>query len=376
MARRSNKTAHVLNLLAGHDGQNDSPNDSQNDSQDVAPETSKDMSGNDTSASAADGTGTASQAASPKKEPEKPAPVIAQNISVIDKTEEDPVADLIQQKLLDEFEKSQQDSHAQDTAVTEAKDISRDEDISSPAEIISATGTDETAVKMETETDTTAEEAAEAEPLPEVSAKALTDTDTEAADDTIIKVITEAPADTSDDAVTATASPDTSDDAATATASSDTSDEAAATVSSDASDETAATAFSDTSDETVTASSEPVPAVIQAPKDETEQAEEPIQEPEPEAEPEPEPEFAYLNVMERIVEDKIIYFMRQFDVCTCDRCKADTIALTMNGLMPKYIVTTPAAVDPLLSYYTNRLISDVTVEATKACMVVKENPRH
>ena len=92
--------------------------------------------------------------------------------------------------------------------------------------------------------------------------------------------------------------------------------------------------------------------------------------------PEPEPEFAYLNVMERIVEDKIIYFMRQFDVCTCARCKADTVALTMNGLMPKYIVTTPAAVDPLLSYYTNRLISDVTVEATKACMTIKENPRH
>ena len=76
------------------------------------------------------------------------------------------------------------------------------------------------------------------------------------------------------------------------------------------------------------------------------------------------------------MEDKIIYFMRQFDVCTCDRCVNDTIALTLNGLLPKYLVTTPAAVDPLLSYYTNRLISDVTVEATKACMIVKENPRH
>lgn len=93
-------------------------------------------------------------------------------------------------------------------------------------------------------------------------------------------------------------------------------------------------------------------------------------------EPEPEPEFSAVNVMERIVNDKIIYYMRQFDVCTCDRCKADVIALTLNGLLPKYIVTMPAAVDPLISYYTNRLISDVTVEATKACMIVKENPRH
>ena len=83
-----------------------------------------------------------------------------------------------------------------------------------------------------------------------------------------------------------------------------------------------------------------------------------------------------MNVMEKIVQDKIIYYMRQFEVCTCDRCVADTIALTLNGLLPKYIVTMPAAVDPLLSYYTNRLISDVTVEATKACMIVKENPLH
>ena len=102
----------------------------------------------------------------------------------------------------------------------------------------------------------------------------------------------------------------------------------------------------------------------------------PVPTPEPEPEPEPEPDFAAINVMEHIVRDKIIYFMRQFDVCTCDRCKADVTALTLNGLMPKYIVTTKAAVDPLLSYYTNRLISDVTVEATKSCMIVKENPRH
>ena len=100
----------------------------------------------------------------------------------------------------------------------------------------------------------------------------------------------------------------------------------------------------------------------------------PKQEPVPESEP--EPDFVYVNIMESIVKDKIIYFMRQFDVCTCDRCVADTIALTMNGLIPRYIVTSPAAVDPLISFYTNKLISDVTVEATKACIIVKDNPRH
>ena len=105
---------------------------------------------------------------------------------------------------------------------------------------------------------------------------------------------------------------------------------------------------------------------------------EPVAEPESTivSEPEPEPEFVRINVMERIVSDKIIYFMRQFECCTCEKCIADTIALTLNGLPPKYIVTEPAAEAPLLSFYTNHFISEITVEATKAWMTVKETPRH
>lgn len=91
---------------------------------------------------------------------------------------------------------------------------------------------------------------------------------------------------------------------------------------------------------------------------------------------EPEPDYVRVNVMERIVEDKIIYFMKQFEVCTCDRCKTDTIALTLNGLPPKYMVMDKAAVDPMVSFLTGRLISQVTVEAVKACTQVKEHPRH
>lgn len=123
-----------------------------------------------------------------------------------------------------------------------------------------------------------------------------------------------------------------------------------------------------------TLESEPEAAVETEPVAEAEPAAEP--EPTVVSEPEPEPEFVRINVMERIVSDKIIYFMRQFECCTCEKCIADTIALTLNGLPPKYIVTEPAAEAPLLSFYTNHFISEITVEATKACMTVKENPRH
>lgn len=214
MARKSNKTAHVLNLIAGHEGQ-----------QETAGETN---------ASTESPASPAASAVLPAPGPSVNTP--PQNISVIDTTTEDPVADLIQQQLTSQFDESK---------TADAKQ----------------------------------------EPRPE-----------------------------------------------------------------------------------------PQPEPIAEPEQLAEPQPETIAEPEPEIAL--EPDFARVNVMEAIVNDKIIYFMRQFDVCTCERCVADTCALTLSGLLPKYIVTTPAAVDPLLSFYTNRYISDVTVEATKACMIVKDNPRH
>lgn len=227
MARKSNKTAHVLNLLAGHDSKTD-------DTETVAAEPEK-------------------KAAA---ETPKPSEASSSPVEVIDATADDPVAELIHNKLLDDLNKEA----GEPVPVTE-----------------------------------TAPEAAVEETVPEPNQETIVD-------EPVPEPKTETPVD------------------------------------------------------------EPVPAP------ETKAAEESV--------PAPEPDYVTVNVMERIVTDKIIYFMRQFDVCTCDRCVADAIALTLNGLAPKYIVTMPMAVDPLLSLYTNRFISDVTVEATKACIIIKDNPRH
>ena len=331
MARRSNKTAHVLNLLAGHDAQNDSQNDSQNE-----PQTSAEGADN-TDASAAAKPKTAAPSAPAEKEPERPVPVAQtapQNISVIDKTEDDPVADLIQQKLMDEFEQSQQSSPAQEAAAGT--------DAEPPADTTAEAVTEESTGNTAGTSDSTVLEA-----VPDEDSGLAIDAASDENSDATVEAVSD---ENSDAIVDVEAEPEEASGPIA-----DTAQEVAA--------DTTADAAADSVTETEAAHSQdmasPAPEISS-----------------PEPEPEPEPEFAYLNVMERIVEDKIIYFMRQFDVCTCARCKADTVALTMNGLMPKYIVTTPAAVDPLLSYYTNRLISDVTVEATKACMVVKDNPRH
>ena len=107
MARKSNKTAHVLNLLAGHDTQ--PATDETPDTQPAAK-----------AESASEGTAVKSEPApqgdtakAEETAPGMPAPADSktvastasvQNISVIDTTGKDPVAELIQKNLSAQFD--------------------------------------------------------------------------------------------------------------------------------------------------------------------------------------------------------------------------------------------------------------------------------
>lgn len=276
MARKSNKTAHVLNLLSGHDTKKEPEKELETDvKKDADPISEQDSQPKD------------AQQPHPDPEPTEKIPhgkisvPDSPSVSIIDQTEKDPVAEQIQANLFQEFQKEH------DMNPEESQKESREKE--PEAEL----PTQESEPSAEPEATAEAETNAAVEPEPTAEAK------------------------------------------------------------------TAA---------------EPKAAV----EPELTIEAEPVAQPESTivSEPEPEPEFVRINVMERIVSDKIIYFMRQFECCTCEKCIADTIALTLNGLPPKYIVTEPAAEAPLLSFYTNHFISEITVEATKACMTVKENPRH
>ena len=407
MARRSNKTAHVLNLLAGHDSQNPTEETTANE---TAPSPSEAAPAEE-AAQPSDKEDAKPDAAQPVKTDPEPvtvsAPVSAQNISVIDTTGTDPVAELIQQELSNQFEselaavspnaaadsKAETDTQDVEPQITEPEKVT---ETAAAAEILDDT---QTATAAEILDDTQTAAAAEILDDTQIAAAAEILDDTQTAATAEILNDTEAK-----ETVTIDFTPSETESAEiteTDTAGADVPEPSAINSENAGASETVA-ADSPEESQTVTAdsaaASQQEPAVVSVPDAEAVPKADTVPEPEqaetftPETEtvpeqaevsvpkadavPEPEPDFVYLNVMEEIVKDKIIYFMRQFDLCTCERCKADTIALTMNGLMPKYIVTTPAAVAPLVSYYTNRLIPDVTVEAIKACMTVKDNPRH
>lgn len=457
MARKSNKTAHVLNLLAGHDAAKEADEQASAEQEASGGTSAQPASGNaasqaaqtDSGASApqtaqpvpestvpqaeqAASSGTAPQTVSGSPAPQTapgiaapqagqavsgqavsvgtasvsgnavqptapiPAAPVQNNIAMIDKTGDDPVAELIQQKLSSEFEKQMHQSQTEtssaenEVAAPEEAAISA-ETSSDNSDIILAADADDFLL-----TDTDSEEllVSDAESVvPEMDHASGLDISSAAGQNTTAPVLEENAAETVDAAPAADSMPNLEDEFAAVPAAEPVPEnepvpqttaeqnaepampmQEAAASRQPASDPAAVPEPSLNPDAAVS-EADRNPDTAPAPQASSEPAA-PAPAPAPEPEPEPEPDFAAINVMEHIVRDKIIYFMRQFDVCTCDRCKADVTALTLNGLMPKYIVTMKAAVDPLLSYYTNRLISDVTVEATKSCMIVKENPRH
>ncbi len=89
-----------------------------------------------------------------------------------------------------------------------------------------------------------------------------------------------------------------------------------------------------------------------------------------------ETEFIYLNVCEELVRDKVHEYMDRFNECKCKRCVADTMALALTNLPPKYVVLNNKNEIPFISFYENKYRILLMTELTKACLTVNSNPRH
>ena len=89
------------------------------------------------------------------------------------------------------------------------------------------------------------------------------------------------------------------------------------------------------------------------------------------------PSYRVVNIMEEILTPELILdALKSNDTCTCSRCQADVKALMLTRLPPKYIVADNTAVPMLLTYYHNKFRVAVLSQSIRACMDVKEHPRH
>lgn len=103
----------------------------------------------------------------------------------------------------------------------------------------------------------------------------------------------------------------------------------------------------------------------------------PVMPPAPKAPEKPiEEDVTYINVMQTLVEEKALRYIKMFGLCDCKRCQADVKALTLSNLVPKYVVLSSTDRIPMLTVYEGRFNSTVVAQLTRSCKIVMDSPRH
>ena len=83
-----------------------------------------------------------------------------------------------------------------------------------------------------------------------------------------------------------------------------------------------------------------------------------------------------INYMEDIVEMVYDDVIKDIQVCKCNKCRADMLAITLNSLPTKYVVTKIGETYSKTNILVQQFEVDVISAITKAAEIVAKNPRH
>jgi competence protein ComFB len=84
-----------------------------------------------------------------------------------------------------------------------------------------------------------------------------------------------------------------------------------------------------------------------------------------------------VNVLESEVRSALDeYFATGYDGCTCDQCKNDIMAITLNQLTPQYSASQTGEAFIKAKLMADQLKIDILHEMTVAAEIVKKNQHH
>lgn len=84
----------------------------------------------------------------------------------------------------------------------------------------------------------------------------------------------------------------------------------------------------------------------------------------------------YRNLMEDIVLQNLDTVMEAEGGCTCDFCKSDVVAYTLNHLTPHYVATRQGRLMVKLESCELQSRADVVAAISEAAVMVAKHPRH
>ena len=83
-----------------------------------------------------------------------------------------------------------------------------------------------------------------------------------------------------------------------------------------------------------------------------------------------------INLSEVLTKELLPSVMERMDVCTCPVCTGNVLALALNALPTKYVTTDEGKQYTQLEVYKRQNELDVMAALTRACLRVKDSPRH
>ncbi len=86
--------------------------------------------------------------------------------------------------------------------------------------------------------------------------------------------------------------------------------------------------------------------------------------------------YTIKNCMENVVTYTADNMLKQLDICKCEKCRADIIAIALNNLPPKYVVTEMGQLYAKVKELEQQFAVDVQSAVIKAALIVKDNPQH
>lgn len=82
------------------------------------------------------------------------------------------------------------------------------------------------------------------------------------------------------------------------------------------------------------------------------------------------------NVLEDLVTYKLDELMQATDMCTCDRCRADVLAIVLNKLPSRYVSSNNGDIYARFQSLDFQMQANITTAILNAIDVVKKTPHH
>lgn len=86
--------------------------------------------------------------------------------------------------------------------------------------------------------------------------------------------------------------------------------------------------------------------------------------------------MALVNVMEKVVDDKLWEMLKSEECCKCERCLEDMKAIALNKLPSKYVSTHNGELFSKLDSTLRQSAVDINVAVSNAIACVSKKPSH